>query len=252
MKRGAKLSDTMSSTTPLKRTRRNSDEAFSLLREIAGNRGLTLLTEQWNGAQFAYLFRCAFGHEFTRIGTVAMRGTVSCLECERRRVEQRFREALGKLGISCRERHFLGQEVRQHFTCSQVRDAARACGERGRALHAPCGRIGTQRHSVFGRSALTGAKRNAGKRAPLRPRFAVTVASRCAHKVARSRRGGIAGTEMCATCFRRRARVAGGQPGSRSRRRTVHAFHHFIRKHDRRRFEPDRGRSGDLDHVESA
>lgn len=158
-------------------------------------------------------------------------------------------------------------------------NAVRACDPRGRALHARCRRIGTQRHPVFDRSALTGGRdKESGKArgwrprtrgssssatgsasgltrvrcAPLRPRFAVTVASRCAHKVARSRLGGIARTGACATCFRRRARVAGGQPGSRSRRRTVHAPHHFIRKQDRRRFEPDRERSGDLDHVESA
>ncbi|WP_244384794.1 hypothetical protein [Burkholderia pseudomallei] len=119
MNKGSKLGDTMRSATPLKRTRRNSDEAFSLLREIAGNRGLTLLTEQWNGAQFAYLFCCASGHEFTRIGTVAMRGTVSCLECERSRVERRFLETLAERGITCREGRFLGQNARQHFRCRE-------------------------------------------------------------------------------------------------------------------------------------
>lgn len=109
----------MSKATPLKRTRRNSDEAFLLLRKIAASRGLTLLTEQWGGAHFAYLFRCASGHEFTRIGTVAMRGTVCCLECDSDRVGLRFLEMLEERGVECREGRFLGQNVRQHFRCRE-------------------------------------------------------------------------------------------------------------------------------------
>lgn len=45
--------DTMTKATPLKRRCRNCDEAFSFPGEIAANRELTLLTDQWSGEQSA-------------------------------------------------------------------------------------------------------------------------------------------------------------------------------------------------------
>ncbi|WP_175795648.1 hypothetical protein [Burkholderia multivorans] len=61
------------------RTRRKPDVAYARLVEIAAERGLTLLTKEWVGLKSYYEFRCASGHDVTRIGTVAMRGTITCL-----------------------------------------------------------------------------------------------------------------------------------------------------------------------------
>jgi len=63
-------------------TRRKPDVAYSRLVEIATESGITLLAPEWHGLKSYYDFRCASGNNFTRIGTVAMRGTIACLECE--------------------------------------------------------------------------------------------------------------------------------------------------------------------------
>ncbi|WP_423382436.1 hypothetical protein [Burkholderia sp. LMG 32019] len=107
----------MDQRTSPTRTRRKPDVAYAQLAEIAAERGLTLLTPEWCGLKSFYEFRCASGHNFTRIGTVAMRGTITCLECEHVRVQQRFQELLNEKGTVCREGTYLGQTVRQHFTC---------------------------------------------------------------------------------------------------------------------------------------
>lgn len=99
------------------RTYRKPDEALSRLLKMAGERGLQLLTTDWCGLKSYYEFRCASGHHFTRIGTVAMRGTITCLECEQSRVQHRFQQLLSERSIACREGTYLGQTVRQHFTC---------------------------------------------------------------------------------------------------------------------------------------
>jgi len=67
----------MSQAAKTKRTRRKPDEALARLAQVAADRGLMLLTDQWQGAHRDYRFRCAAGHEFTRRTAVAMRGTVS-------------------------------------------------------------------------------------------------------------------------------------------------------------------------------
>ncbi len=99
------------------RTRRKPNVAYSRLVEIAAERRLTLLTPEWRGLKSYYDFRCASGHDVARIGTVAMRGTITCLECEQVRVQQRFLELLSENGTVCRDGAYLGQTVRQHFTC---------------------------------------------------------------------------------------------------------------------------------------
>lgn len=91
------------------------EESLSRLIEIAASHGLTLLTKQWHGRQSDYLFRCPCGHEFTRIGMVAMRGTVTCLECVQEGTKRRFLEILGERGIVCREGAYLGKTARQHL-----------------------------------------------------------------------------------------------------------------------------------------
>lgn len=132
------------------------------------------------------------------------------------------------------------------------------------------------------------ATRGRAQTASLLPRFHVTVASRCAHKVAPSWRGlarnsGASGlssraflpdrkapatsvtcvpesaairsrVRTCATLERRRARVAKGRPGSRSRHahRFVYCTVPFKDTIDADSSRMDRERSGDNRHVESA
>ncbi|WP_335639689.1 hypothetical protein [Burkholderia mayonis] len=107
----------MSQGTSPTRTRRKPDVAYARLVEVAAERGLTLLTLEWRGLKSYYEFRCASGHDVTRIGTVAMRGTITCLECEQMRVQDRFRELPSERGLVCHEGTYLGQTARQHFTC---------------------------------------------------------------------------------------------------------------------------------------
>ncbi|WJN78176.1 hypothetical protein OH687_15205 [Burkholderia anthina] len=107
----------MSQGTSPTRTRRKPDVAYARLVEIAAERGHTLLTLEWRGLKSYYEFRCESGHDFTRIGTVAMRGTITCLQCEQVRVQHRFQELLSERGLVCHEGTYLGQTARQHFTC---------------------------------------------------------------------------------------------------------------------------------------
>lgn len=109
----------MNPTTPSARKHRTPDESFERLVAIAARQGLTLLTQQWFGTRYPYLFRCARGHTFTRIGLVALRGegTVTCLECIQEDTKRRFQDLLGERGIVCREGGYLGQTARQHFRC---------------------------------------------------------------------------------------------------------------------------------------
>ncbi|MCA8223867.1 hypothetical protein [Burkholderia sp. BC1] len=65
-----------------------------------------------------YEFRCASGHDVTRIGTVAMRGTITCLQCEHVRVQFRFQELLSERGIVCHEEPI---SVKRHANASPVR-----------------------------------------------------------------------------------------------------------------------------------
>jgi hypothetical protein len=107
----------MAQTNPPVRKRNTSEASYARLTAIAARQGLTLLTQRWYTLQYDYLFRCARNHEFTRLGTVAMRGTVTCLECVQEDMKLRFLEILGERGIVCREGSYLGQTARQHFRC---------------------------------------------------------------------------------------------------------------------------------------
>jgi hypothetical protein len=96
---------------------RKRGTSYSRLAAIAASRGLALLTQQWYTQRYDYLFRCARGHEFTRIGMVAMRGTVTCLECIQEDTKRRFLVILVERGIICREGSYLGQTARKQFKC---------------------------------------------------------------------------------------------------------------------------------------
>lgn len=100
-------------------SRNNPAQSFARLSEIAASQGLTWLTQLWHGLRFKYQFRCASGHEFARIGTVAMRGTVTCLPCVQERTQRRFLQILAEQGATCQEDGYLGQTARQHFGCRQ-------------------------------------------------------------------------------------------------------------------------------------
>lgn len=82
-------------------------QSFARLGEIAAGQGLTLLTQLWHGLRFKYQFRCVCGHEFARIGMGAMRGTVTCLECEQERMQRRFLQILAEQGAMLRKRYGL-------------------------------------------------------------------------------------------------------------------------------------------------
>jgi Zn finger protein HypA/HybF involved in hydrogenase expression len=108
----------MTKQIALPRSSRNSPaQSFARLGEIAASQGLTLLTQLWHGMLFKYQFRCGSGHEFARIGTVVMRGTVTCLQCVQERTQRRFLEILEEQGTTCQEASYLGQTARQHFRC---------------------------------------------------------------------------------------------------------------------------------------
>jgi hypothetical protein len=98
-----------------KDSRSKPEQAFAHLDEVAADRGLTLLTKQWHGGRFEYRFRCPSGHEFTRIGQVAMRGTMTCLQCVQERTQRRFLEILAQQGIVCQEEGYPGQTARLHL-----------------------------------------------------------------------------------------------------------------------------------------
>ena len=52
--------------------------AYARLVEAAAKRERTLLTLEWRGVKPYYEFRRESGHDFTRVGAVAMRGTITC------------------------------------------------------------------------------------------------------------------------------------------------------------------------------
>ncbi len=108
----------MSQDASSTRTRRKPDVAYARLVEIAAERGLTLLTKEWVELKSYYEFRCASGHDVTRIGTVAMRGTITCLQCEHVRVQFLFQELLSERGIVCHEEPI---SVKRRANASAVR-----------------------------------------------------------------------------------------------------------------------------------
>jgi len=66
----------MTHATAPAQKRATREASFARLAAFAASQGLTLLTKQWYTLRYDYLFRCARGHEFTRVGTV------KCLECD--------------------------------------------------------------------------------------------------------------------------------------------------------------------------
>ncbi len=90
---------------------------FQRITADAATRGLTLLSTEWSGARSSYLFRCERGHRFSRRGAIVLRSTITCLQCVRQDVQQRFLETLKLRGFTCEENAYLGQKVRQHFVC---------------------------------------------------------------------------------------------------------------------------------------
>jgi hypothetical protein len=125
----------MTHTTLPVRKRSTPEANLARLAEIAASQGITLTTTRWYGRLHDYQFRCARGHEIVRVGTVAMRGTVTCLECVQEDTKRRFLEILGVSGIVCREGGYLGQTSRQHFRChcgheweTEARKILEGCG----------------------------------------------------------------------------------------------------------------------------
>ncbi len=111
------MTDMMNDTLPARRTCARGDDAFARLAQAAAARGLTLLDTQWLGARHPYRFRCAQGHDFTRIAPVMIRGTATCRQCEQDEVQRRFLDTLQQRGFVCDKAGFPGQKTRCRFTC---------------------------------------------------------------------------------------------------------------------------------------
>jgi hypothetical protein len=107
----------MNRETPPERERLSGEAAFRRLAAAAADRGLTLLSAQWQGASASYLFRCSNSHQFERRGTVILRGTATCLECVQQDMQVKFLDILRQREFVCKENAYLGSSVRQHFAC---------------------------------------------------------------------------------------------------------------------------------------